>query len=109
MFFFWFWVFLAQSGPTGLSEWILRAKMEGPNAFQNGAQNTYLFEVAGVPGPVWARETLRVESESQNGAQGVTMGGTIVSNDVHCRFRKRGASLYYRMIVFLYHWVTVLL
>ncbi len=27
-FFFWFLVFPAQSGPTGLSEWILRAKME---------------------------------------------------------------------------------
>ncbi len=26
--FFRFLVFLAQSGPTGLSEWILRAKME---------------------------------------------------------------------------------
>ena len=26
--FFWFVVFLAQSGPTGLSEWILGAKME---------------------------------------------------------------------------------
>ncbi len=62
--------------------------MEGPNAFQNGAQNTYLFEVAGVPGPVWARETLRVDSESHNGAEGVTMGGKIVSNGAHCRFRK---------------------
>ena len=30
--FFRFWVFLAQSGPTGLSEWILRAKMKPKRA-----------------------------------------------------------------------------
>ena len=40
------------------------------------------LEVVGVPGPVLAHRALRVDSESQNGAQEVKMGGNIGSNDI---------------------------
>ena len=40
------------------------------------------FKVFGVPGPVWAHRALRVDSESQNGAQEVKMGGKIGSNGI---------------------------
>ena len=45
-------------------------------------QNRTVFEVFGVPGPVWAHRALRVDSESQNGAQEVKMGGKIGSNGI---------------------------
>ncbi len=46
---------------------VILARLWGPNVVPNGAQNMYLFEVSGVPGPDWAHGALRVDSESQNG------------------------------------------
>ena len=40
------------------------------------------IRVFGVPGRVWAHRALRVDSESQNGAQEVKMGGNIGSNGI---------------------------
>ena len=66
------------------------SRLWGPNVVQNGAQKTYFFVVFGVPGPVWAHRALRVDSESQNGAQEIKMGGKIESHgntiDADCSF-----------------------
>ena len=61
---------------------VIFSRLWGSNVDQNWAQKPHLFEVFGVPGPVWAHRALRVDSESQNGAQEVKMGGKIWSNGI---------------------------
>ena len=61
---------------------VIFGRLWDPNAVLNGAQHRIFFEVFGVPGPVWAHRTLRVDSESQNGAQEVKMGGKVWSNGI---------------------------
>ena len=64
--------------------YVIFGRLWDQNVVQNGVQKLIFFKVFGVPGLVWAHRALRVDSESQNGAQEVKMGGKIVSNGINC-------------------------
>ena len=54
---------------------LICSRLWGPKVLQNGARKRFFFLFFGVPGAVWAHRALGVDSESQNGAQEVQMGG----------------------------------